>query len=44
LAGDIVHIMPNHDCMVVNMVNRFVTVCGSKIVGVLPGAAHGRLT
>lgn len=42
--GDVVRIVPNHVCVVVNMVDRLVTVRGDKIVGELPVAARGRLT
>ncbi len=43
-VGDIVRIVPNHVCVVVNMVDRLVTVRGDEIVGELPVAARGRLT
>ena len=42
--GDVVRIVPNHVCVVVNMVDRLVTVRGDRIVGELPVAARGRLT
>jgi D-serine deaminase-like pyridoxal phosphate-dependent protein len=42
--GDVVRIVPNHVCVVVNMVDRLVTVRGGRIVGELPVAARGRLT
>ncbi len=42
--GDVVRIVPNHVCVVVNMVDRLVTVRGDAIVGELPVAARGRLT
>jgi D-serine deaminase-like pyridoxal phosphate-dependent protein len=42
--GDIVRIVPNHVCVVVNMVDRLITVRGNEIVGELPVAARGRLT
>jgi D-serine deaminase-like pyridoxal phosphate-dependent protein len=42
--GDVVRIVPNHVCVVVNMVDRLVTVRGGEIVGELPVAARGRLT
>lgn len=41
--GDVVRIVPNHVCVVVNMVDRLVTVRGDRIVGELPVAARGRL-
>jgi D-serine deaminase-like pyridoxal phosphate-dependent protein len=43
-VGDIVRIVPNHVCVVVNMVDRLVTVRGGEVVGELPVAARGRLT
>jgi D-serine deaminase-like pyridoxal phosphate-dependent protein len=43
-VGDVVRIIPNHVCVVVNMVDRLVTVRGNEIVGELPVAARGRLT
>jgi len=42
--GDVVRIVPNHVCVVVNMVDRLVTVRGDRIVGELPVAARGRLS
>ena len=42
--GDVVRIVPNHVCVVVNMVDRLVIVRGDRIVGELPVAARGRLT
>jgi D-serine deaminase-like pyridoxal phosphate-dependent protein len=43
-VGDVVRIVPNHVCVVVNMVDRLVTVRGNEIIGELPVAARGRLT
>jgi D-serine deaminase-like pyridoxal phosphate-dependent protein len=43
-VGDIVRIVPNHVCVVVNMVDRLVMVRGDEILGELPVAARGRLT
>jgi D-serine deaminase-like pyridoxal phosphate-dependent protein len=42
--GDVVRIVPNHVCVVVNMVDRLIAVRGDTIVGELPVAARGRLT
>ncbi|MBF9194947.1 D-TA family PLP-dependent enzyme [Microvirga terrestris] len=42
--GDVVRIIPNHVCVVVNMVDRLVAVRGHELVGELPVAARGRLT
>jgi D-serine deaminase-like pyridoxal phosphate-dependent protein len=43
-VGDVVRVVPNHVCVVVNMVDRMIAVRGDKIVDVLPVAARGRLT
>ena len=43
-VGDVVRIIPNHVCVVVNMVDRLVAIRGGEIVGELPVAARGRLT
>jgi D-serine deaminase-like pyridoxal phosphate-dependent protein len=43
-VGDVVRVIPNHVCVVVNMFDRFVTVRGDKLVGELPVAARGKLT
>lgn len=40
-VGDIVRIVPNHVCAVVNMHDRYVTVRGNEIVGELPIPARG---
>jgi D-serine deaminase-like pyridoxal phosphate-dependent protein len=43
-VGDIVRIIPNHVCVVVNMMERLIAVRGDAIVGEIPVAARGRLT
>jgi len=43
-VGEVVRVVPNHVCVVVNMVDRLVAVRGEEIVDVLPVAARGRLT
>ncbi len=43
-VGDIVRIIPNHVCVVVNMMDRLIAVRGDEIVGEIPVAARGRLT
>jgi D-serine deaminase-like pyridoxal phosphate-dependent protein len=43
-VGEVVRIIPNHVCVVVNMVDRLITVRGDKLVGELPVAARGKLT
>jgi len=42
-VGEVVRVVPNHVCVVVNMVDRLIAVRGDRIVGVLPVAARGRL-
>ncbi len=41
--GDVVRIVPNHVCVVVNMLDEVVMVRGDDIVGALPVAARGKL-
>ena len=43
-VGDILRIIPNHVCVVVNMVDRLIAVRGDEIIGEMPVAARGRLT
>jgi D-serine deaminase-like pyridoxal phosphate-dependent protein len=43
-VGDVVRVVPNHVCVVVNMFDRMIAVRGDKIVSVLPIAARGKLT
>ncbi len=43
-VGDVVRIIPNHVCVVVNMLDRLVAVRGERIEGEIPVAARGRLT
>lgn len=42
-VGDVVRIVPNHACVVVNMFDEVVMVRGGEIVGTLPIAARGKL-
>ena len=42
-VGDIVRIVPNHVCVVVNMFDEVVMVRGDEIVGTLPITARGKL-
>jgi D-serine deaminase-like pyridoxal phosphate-dependent protein len=42
-VGEVVRVVPNHVCVVVNMVDEVVMVRGDEIVGTLPVAARGRL-
>ena len=43
-VGAVVSIVPNHVCVVVNMVDRMIATRGGEIVGEIPVAARGRLT
>jgi D-serine deaminase-like pyridoxal phosphate-dependent protein len=43
VVGDVVRIVPNHVCVVVNMMDEMVMVRGEKIIGTLPVAARGKL-
>ena len=40
--GDVVRVVPNHVCAVVNMVDRLVAVRGDEIVGEIEVLARGR--
>ena len=42
-VGDIVRVIPNHVCVVVNMVDQLVAVLGNDIIEVIPVAARGKL-
>jgi D-serine deaminase-like pyridoxal phosphate-dependent protein len=42
-VGDVVRIIPNHVCVVVNMVDRLIATRGEDIVGEIPVAARGRI-
>src|ERR1700760_4180123 len=42
-VGDVVRIVPNHVCVVVNMMDEVVMVRGEEILGNLPVAARGKL-
>jgi D-serine deaminase-like pyridoxal phosphate-dependent protein len=42
-VGDVVRIVPNHVCVVVNMVDRLVATRGGAIVGEIPVEARGRI-
>jgi D-serine deaminase-like pyridoxal phosphate-dependent protein len=43
-VGDVVRIIPNHVCVVVNMVERLIATRGNEIVGEIPVAARGRIS
>lgn len=43
-VGEIVRIVPNHVCVVVNMVDRLIAVRGEEIVGELTVDARGRIS
>jgi D-serine deaminase-like pyridoxal phosphate-dependent protein len=40
-VGEVVSIVPNHVCVVVNLMDTLVTTRGGEIVGELPVAARG---
>ncbi|MGY3446161.1 MULTISPECIES: D-TA family PLP-dependent enzyme [unclassified Bradyrhizobium] len=42
-VGDVVRIVPNHVCVVVNMMDEVVMVRGDQIIGALPVTARGKL-
>lgn len=42
-VGDVVRVVPNHVCVVVNMVDQLIAVRGNEVVEVLPVAARGKL-
>ena len=42
-VGDIVRIVPNHVCVVVNMIDQLIAVRGNEVIEVLPVAARGKL-
>jgi D-serine deaminase-like pyridoxal phosphate-dependent protein len=42
-VGDVVRVIPNHVCVVVNMVDRLIAVRNNEIVDVMPVAARGKL-
>jgi D-serine deaminase-like pyridoxal phosphate-dependent protein len=42
-VGDVVRIVPNHVCVVVNMMDEVLMVRGDEILGLLPVAARGKL-
>lgn len=43
VVGDIVRVVPNHVCVVVNMVDRLIAVRGDRVVEVLEVKARGKL-
>lgn len=42
-VGDVVRVVPNHVCVVVNMMDEVVMVRGEEIIGTLPVSARGKL-
>jgi D-serine deaminase-like pyridoxal phosphate-dependent protein len=42
-VGEVVRVVPNHVCVVVNMFDRMLGIRGDRIVEVLPVAARGKL-
>ncbi|MGI9404968.1 MAG: D-TA family PLP-dependent enzyme [Hyphomicrobiaceae bacterium] len=43
-VGDVVRVIPNHVCVVVNMVDQVIAVRKNKIVDILPVTARGKIT
>ncbi|MDB5591410.1 alanine racemase [Enterovirga sp.] len=43
-VGDVVRVIPNHVCVVVNLQNRLVATRGGRVVGEIPVAARGRIS
>jgi len=43
-VGEVVRIVPNHVCVVVNLMDRLVATRGGEIVGEIPVAARGRIS
>ena len=43
-VGDVVSIVPNHVCVVVNLMDRLVATRAGQIVGEIPVAARGRIS
>jgi D-serine deaminase-like pyridoxal phosphate-dependent protein len=43
-VGEVVRIVPNHVCVVVNMVDRLIATRGDAIAGEIPVAARGRIS
>ena len=43
LVGDIVSVIPNHVCVVVNMIDQLVAVRDGQIVDVIPIKARGMI-
>jgi D-serine deaminase-like pyridoxal phosphate-dependent protein len=43
-VGDVVRIVPNHVCAVVNMVDRMIATRGGEIVGEIEVAARGKIS
>ncbi|WP_375458644.1 alanine racemase [uncultured Enterovirga sp.] len=43
-VGDVVRVVPNHVCVVVNLMDRLVATRGGMIVGEIPVAARGRIS
>lgn len=43
-VGDVVRVVPNHVCVVVNLMDRLIATRGQAIVGEIPVAARGRIS
>lgn len=42
--GDLVRVLPNHSCVVVNMVDRIMLVDGDRVIDTLAVAARGKIS
>lgn len=43
-VGEVVSVIPNHVCVVVNLMDRLITTRGGQVVGEIPVAARGRIS
>ena len=43
-VGEVVSVVPNHVCVVVNLMDRLIATRGGQIVGEIPVAARGRIS
>jgi D-serine deaminase-like pyridoxal phosphate-dependent protein len=44
VVGEVVRVVPNHVCVVVNMFDRMIAVRGERVVDVIAVAARGKLS
>ncbi len=43
-VGERVRLLPNHACVVANLHDRLIGVCGDRVEAILPVAARGRVS